>query len=105
MGQPLTFTATVTNNSVAQHVGLKDFLPQGMELISATPSQGNCGTGHQPNAVQCTLGELPSGGSATVEVVVLPTAPGTATNKAVGGGALSPESFDEKTVVVNPTVG
>ena len=102
VGQPLTFTVTLTNNSDPQHVGLKDFFPQSWELVSATPSQGSCVPGHHANAVQCTLGELPSGDSATVEVVVIPTAAGTATNIAQGGGALSPVNSDEVTVKVNP---
>jgi uncharacterized repeat protein (TIGR01451 family) len=102
VGYPLTFTITVTNNSAPQHVGLKDFFPEGAELVSATPSQGDCGAGHRPNAVQCTLGNLSSGGSATVEVVVLPTVPGTAKNTAVGGGEHSPEVSDEATVEVQP---
>jgi uncharacterized repeat protein (TIGR01451 family) len=102
VGHPLTFTVTVTNNAAPQHVGLKDFFPEGAELVSATPSQGNCGSGHHSNAVQCTLGDLPSGGSATVEVVVLPTVPGTAKNTAVGGGENSPEVTDEATVEVSP---
>ena len=102
VGQPLTFTVTVTNNAAPQHVGLKDFFPEGAELVSATPSQGNCGSGHHSNAVQCVLGDLPRGGSATVEVVVLPTVPGTAKNTAVGGGEHSPEVSDEATVEVNP---
>ena len=101
VGQPLTFAVTLTNNSDPQHVGLKDFFPQGWELVSATPSQGSCVPGHHSNAVQCTLGELPSGGSATVEVVVVPTAAGTATNRVEGGGALSPVNSDEVTVKVN----
>ncbi len=102
VGQPLSFAVTLTNNSNPQHVGLKDFFPQGWELVSATPSQGTCVPGHHSNAVQCTLGELPSGDSATVEVVVVPTAPGTATNTVEGGGALSPVNSDEVTVKVNP---
>jgi hypothetical protein len=40
----------------------------------------------------------PSGGSATVEVVVLPTVSRTAKNIAVGGGEHSPEVSDEATV-------
>ncbi len=100
VGQPLTFTVTVTNDAAPQHVGLKDFFPEGAELVSATPSQGNCGSGHHSNAVQCVLGDLPSGGSATVEVVVLPMVPGTAKNTAVGGGEHSPEISDEATVDV-----
>jgi len=101
VGQPLTFTVTVTNDAAPQHVGLKDFFPKGTELVSATPSQGKCGSGHHSNAVQCVLGDLPSGGSATAEVVVLPTVPGTVKNTAVGGGEHSPEISDEATVEVN----
>ena len=29
VGEPLTFTVTVTNNAAPQHVGLKDFFPEG----------------------------------------------------------------------------
>jgi len=102
VGQPLTFAVTLTNNSDPQHVGLKDFFPQGWELVSAMPSQGSCVPGHHANAVQCILGELPSGDSVTVEVVVVPTAAGTATNRVEGGGELSPVNSDEVTVKVNP---
>jgi hypothetical protein len=34
VGLPLPTTVTVTNNSVPQHVGLKDFFPHDMELVS-----------------------------------------------------------------------
>ena len=102
VGQPLTFAVTLTNNSDPQHVGLKDFFPQGWELVSATPSQGSCVPSHHANAVQCILGELPSGDSVTVEVVVVPTAAGTATNRVEGGGELSPVNSDEVTVKVSP---
>jgi large repetitive protein len=105
VGQPLTLTVTVTNNSVPQHVGLKDFFPHDMELVSATPSQGSCGSGHRHNAVECALGELRSGGSATVEIVLLPTVPGISTNRALGGGKHSPENPDDATITVNPAAG
>jgi uncharacterized repeat protein (TIGR01451 family) len=102
IGQPVTFTVTVTNDSVPQHVGLQDFLPSGMELVSATPSQGTCGAGpHGMNGVECTLGDLPSGGSASVEVVATPTVPGTMTNTVVGGGEFTPETRDTATITVN----
>ncbi len=85
VGQPYTFTITVTNNSDPQLVGLKDFLPSGATFVSATPSQGRCAEGHE-GEIACQLGEVLSGGSATVEVVVTPTAPGTITNTANAGG-------------------
>ncbi len=103
VGQPYAFTVTVTNNSVPQYVGLKDFLPPGMELVSATPSQGSCGMSHHAgNGVECTLGELPSGGSATVEIVVTPMVPGTMTNTVVSGGEFAPENSEATTITVSP---
>jgi uncharacterized repeat protein (TIGR01451 family) len=103
VGQPLTLTVTVTNNSVPQHVGLQDFLPPGMELVSATPSQGTCGAGpHGMHGVECTFGDLASGGSATVGIVVTPTVPGTMTNTAVSGGKSAPTQRDMATITVNP---
>jgi len=102
VGQPYTFTITVTNNSEPQLVGLKDFLPTAMEFVSATPSQGTCGVSHHDNGADCTLGELPSGGSATVEVVATPTIPGTMTNTAVGEAERTPAGSDEATITVDP---
>lgn len=102
VGQPYTFTITVTNNSNPQRVGLKDFLPPEMEFVSASPSQGTCGMSHHDNGADCTLGELPSGGSATVQVVATPTAPGTMTNTAVGEAELTPAGSDEATITVHP---
>lgn len=105
VGQPLTLTVTLTNNSVPQHVGLKDFFPNDMALVSVMPSQGSCGSGHRHNAVECTLGELQSGGSATVEIVLVPMVPGKSTNRAIGGGKHSPENPDEATIAVKPAAG
>src|SRR5919202_3623922 len=97
VGQPLTFTLTVTNDSDSQHVGLKDFLPSGAAFVSATPSQGRCTEGHE-GEIACQLGEVPSGSSATVELVVTPTAPGTITNTANAGGELTAEDSTSNTV-------
>ncbi len=102
VGQPFTLTIEVTNGSASQLVGLKDFLPPEMTFVSATPSQGTCGMGHHDhNTVECTLGELPTGGSATVDIVATPTAPGDATNTAVGQGEVAPASTDTATIPVN----
>ena len=91
VGQPVTFTITVTNGSVDQSVGVKDFLPSYMTFVSATPSQGTCDTSpHRNNVVGCALGVIPSGGSATVGVVAVPTLSATMTNTAVGVGDVSP---------------
>ncbi len=102
VGQPHTFTVTVTNNSEPQLVGLKSFLSPEAEIVSATPSQGTCGMSHHDYGVDCTLGEIPSGGSATVEIVATPTVPGTMTNTAVGEAELAQAGSDTATVTVDP---
>ena len=106
VGQALTFTISVTNRSVPQRVGFKDFLPPSMTLVSATPSQGTCGTSeHGDNEVGCTLGMVPNGDSATVEVIATPTAPGSMTNTAVGLAEFTPATSantNAATVAVNP---
>lgn len=103
VGRPLTFTVTVTNNSFPQHVGYKDFLPPSMTLVSATPSEGFCGMPHHGgNMFDCTLGVIPNGGSVTVEIVAIPTVPGTMTNTAQAGGGFAPVSSVPASVTVNP---
>lgn len=100
LGEPVTFTITKTNPLPPDHpqVGrdwiVRDFLPAGVELISATPSQGSCAVygraelgvpynptnGYASDVVECTLGSIPSGGSAKVDVTVTPEALGEITN-------------------------
>jgi uncharacterized repeat protein (TIGR01451 family) len=103
VGSPLTFTVVVTNNSSPQHVGFKDFLPPGMTFVSATPTQGYCGPPHHGgNLFDCTLGTIPTGGSVAVEIVAIPTAPGTLTNDAQAGTGYAPVTSAPATFTVNP---
>ena len=103
VGSPLTFAFVVTNNSFPQHVGFKDFLPPGVTFVSATPEHGFCGPPHHGgNLVDCTLGTIPTGGSVAVEIVTIPTAPGTTTNLAQAGGGFAPVQSVPATVTVNP---
>jgi uncharacterized repeat protein (TIGR01451 family) len=106
VGQPLTFTISVTNHSAPQRVGFKDFLPPGMTQVSVTPSQGTCGAGHHEGSeVGCTLGLVPSGGSATIEIVATPTASEIIKNTAVSLAEFTPAtpaSSNVVTVTVNP---
>ncbi|HVG22897.1 MAG TPA: SBBP repeat-containing protein [Thermoanaerobaculia bacterium] len=80
-GQDSTFTINVTNNGPAAATGVTvtDILPAGATYVSATPSQGNC-TG--TTTVTCTLGALADGGTATIALVVRPTAAGPLSNTA-----------------------
>ncbi|HLM78863.1 MAG TPA: hypothetical protein VK361_10800 [Rubrobacteraceae bacterium] len=103
VGRPVTFTIVVTNNSQPQHVGLKDFFAPSMTLVSATPGQGYCGPPHHGSHLfDCTLGVIPTGSSVVVEVVAVPTIPGTVTNTAQAGGGFAPVESVPATVTVNP---
>jgi uncharacterized repeat protein (TIGR01451 family) len=86
-GNKLTYRLVVTNNgtsagpSTTSGVTVTNVLPTGVTLVSATPSMGSCsGT----STVTCGLGILPSGATATVNIVVtvLKDAANTLTNTA-----------------------
>ena len=71
-GTQLQYLITVHNGgpSVARDVVVRDTLPAGVSFVSVTPSVGTCVNG-QPTArdLQCGLGNLASGASATITVV------------------------------------
>jgi uncharacterized repeat protein (TIGR01451 family) len=75
VGQPLTYTITETNNqaSTFPEVAVRDLLPNDVTFVSATPSQGECDYAPSVHNVFCELGDIPAGGSATVDIVVIPT--------------------------------
>jgi uncharacterized repeat protein (TIGR01451 family) len=114
LGQPLTFAVVVENNSVAQRVGVEDFLPPEVSLVSAKPSQGTCdirrdgASGRE--SVGCDLGVVQRGGTAEVEIVVIPEVAGALTNTAVAAAEFAPatpENSSSATVRVKsaPTRG
>jgi serine protease len=73
VGNNLTYTITVSNAGPtgAQSVTVTDVLPGGVTFVSAAPSQGSCsGT----TTVTCTLGTINNAASATVTLIVRPTA-------------------------------
>jgi len=77
----LTYTITVSNAGpdAATQVTVTDILPGSVTFVSATPSQGSCsGTG----TVTCNLGTINNAASATVSLVVRPTAAGAVSNTA-----------------------
>jgi len=85
-GLNLSYRLTVTNHGpgAATSVGLTDPLPMGVVFVSASASQGSCmGT----DTINCSLGNLASGGSTIVTIVVTPTASGQISNTATVAAA------------------
>ena len=81
----ITYTLTVTNNGPDPAINARviDTLPEGVSLVSASPSQGGCSGVSQIN---CELGNLAPGGGATITIVVTPPNTGTIVN---GAGVMS----------------
>ena len=104
VGENVTYDITVTNiqTSNAQEVTVTDILPASLTYVSASPSQGSCsGT----TTVTCNLGDLVSGNSATVTLVVTGNTAGDISNTAnvsVNGNDIdSTNDSDSVTVTVN----
>jgi uncharacterized repeat protein (TIGR01451 family) len=78
-GGAFQYVATVTNSGpdTATNVHLQDALPANVVLLSASPSQGSCAGATD---VDCDLGTIASGATATVTLLVAPTATGTVEN-------------------------
>jgi uncharacterized repeat protein (TIGR01451 family) len=85
----LTYTYAVTNRgpNSARNVSFIDTLPPGVTPVSSATTKGSCALGG--GLVNCSLGSLSVGSSATITVVVLPTVPGTITNTAVVSSTVS----------------
>lgn len=101
VGQPLTYTLTASNatgNNDATGVVVTDTLPAGVTYVAATPTQGSCT--QSAGTVTCNLGNLDSGDSATITIVVKPTQPGTITNvAAIDGAQPDPNDTNDKAKV------
>jgi uncharacterized repeat protein (TIGR01451 family) len=81
-GAQLTYSIVVTNNGpgLASGVQLTDTLPANVPFVSATSTAGSCA---QTNGtISCNLGDLSSGASVTVTIIVTPKRVGTITNTA-----------------------
>jgi uncharacterized repeat protein (TIGR01451 family) len=65
----LTYTFPVTNNgpSGAAEVTIRNAIPSGVTLVSATPSQGTCSG---QNIIVCELGTLAAGQTVTITIIV-----------------------------------
>ncbi len=78
----LTLALKINNNSGASITGvtMTDVLPVGARFVSVSASQGSCTV--SAGTVTCQLGTLSGYGSAAVEIVIVPRAPGPLTNSA-----------------------
>jgi uncharacterized repeat protein (TIGR01451 family) len=85
VGEPVTFHVTVTNEApydispVAVTVPLSD----GAQFVSASSSQGQCtyNPSHGENGdIHCDLGTLPAGGTAQIDIVLVPQKAGVIMN-------------------------
>mgnify|MGYP002084466105 CR=1 FL=1 len=110
VGQPLTYTVTVTNSGpgVASAITTTHTLPPGTILTGAVPSQGTCS--HLLGTVTCALGDLPNGANATIVVGVIPNVLGVITSSVSGSAAqtdpTTPNVANSTTTVVsNADVG
>ena len=91
-GQPLVYTLKVVNIGPATSTAviLIDTLPEDVDFVSATPTQGSCN--EVAGSVTCNLGNLAVGSVATTTIVVIPTAAGTIINAAnVAGLEFDPD--------------
>jgi uncharacterized repeat protein (TIGR01451 family) len=98
-GENLTYTITVTNNGPEHATGvtIMDELPEGVDFLSFSTSQGSCsGSG----IVTCLLGTINSGNSATVTVLVVPHTEGTLTGTVSVTGVISDPDLTNNTATV-----
>jgi uncharacterized delta-60 repeat protein/uncharacterized repeat protein (TIGR01451 family) len=81
-GRSMTYTVTVTNHGpdASSGVTATDQLPSTVTFVSANSSQGSCS--ESGGTVTCNLGTMGNLATATVDIVVEPTVPGTIINTA-----------------------
>jgi uncharacterized repeat protein (TIGR01451 family) len=94
-GQLLTYTLTAHNAGPSDATGVEivDTLPAYVKFDSTNPSQGSCT--ESSGTVSCSLGAVPSGQDAVVEVWIRTQAAGQITNQAsVSSDVADPNSQD-----------
>ena len=102
-GGTLTYTIVVSNQGSvsAEAVQLTDVLSASVRFVSVESSVGSCS--QLDGTVMCALGDIPSGGSATVTIAVTARRAGTAINTAEVS-SLTPDSDQANNVATTETV-
>jgi uncharacterized repeat protein (TIGR01451 family)/uncharacterized delta-60 repeat protein len=104
VGSNVTYTITVSNNgpNAAANVVLTNPLPAMANFVTATPSQGT--TTNLGAAVVANFGTIPSGGSATLALILQATSDGTITNFASANTSTQEIQFNNNSVAAVTTV-
>jgi len=83
VSKPVAYTTTFTSTRIFNNIQIKDPIPNGMSVISATPSTSNASCKINPAAVICKFGFVPADTTiSAVIVMTAPSTPGTVINKA-----------------------
>jgi uncharacterized repeat protein (TIGR01451 family) len=103
LGENLTYTMQVTNNGPANATGVvvSDLLPPQVTYVQALVSQGTAS--YDGSGLTANLGSIPSGGNATVTLVVTPVVRGIVSNSAnVTGDQPDPNTLNNTAVASTP---
>jgi len=92
VGDPLTYTVTVTNNQpgTATGVTITDALPPQVAFASADADQGGCA--NASGVVSCLLGTMAAGATTAARIVVTPTQTGDVADTATVSADGTPPS-------------
>lgn len=97
-----SFTITNRGPATAGDVALLEQIPAELTFVSASASSGSW-TKVQ-NTLTWTVGAVPSGGAATLNVVARPTTPGTLTTSATVSGNQADPNISNNTATMQTTV-
>jgi len=104
VGENINWTITVENSGpdAATNVTVTDDLPSSVSFVSATPSAGSCS--ESGGMLSCEIGNLASGGSATIAVVATADAAGAVSNTAVTSSDITDPNESDNSATESTTV-